>query len=203
MTEAKLIRGAGVGAAALAQIFTEARTHNAFLDQPVPEALLIEALDLAKMGPTSANQQPLRVLFLRSKEAKERLRPAMSAGNVEKTMAAPVVAIAGYDLKFYEHLPFLFPHADAKSWFSGAPEFAARAAFQNGTLQVGYLILALRAVGLDAGPMTGFDAGKVEAEFFPEGTIKANVIINIGYGDDAKLFPRSPRFAFDQMAKFL
>ncbi len=203
MTEVKLVRGAGVGAAALAQIFTEARTHNAFLDRPVPEALLIEALDLAKMGPTSANQQPMRVVFLRSKEEKERLRPAMSPGNVEKTMAAPVVAVAGYDLKFYEHLPFLFPHADAKSWFSGAPEFAARAAFQNGTLQVGYLILALRAVGLDAGPMTGFDPGKVEAEFFPEGTIKANIIINIGYGDDSKLFPRSPRFAFGQMAKFL
>jgi 3-hydroxypropanoate dehydrogenase len=203
MTEVKNDRGACVGAAALAQLFTEARTHNAFLDRPVPEQLLVEALDLAKMGPTSANQQPLRVLFLRSQEAKERLRPAMSPGNVEKTMAAPVVAVAGYDLKFYEHLPFLFPHADAKSWFEGAPEFAARSAFQNGALQVGYLILALRAVGLDAGPMTGFDAGKVEAEFFPEGTIKANVVINIGYGDDSKLFPRSPRFAFDEMAKIL
>lgn len=203
MTEVRNDRGAGVGAAALAQLFTEARTHNAFLDRPVPHQLLIEALNLAKMGPTSANQQPMRVLFLGSREAKERLGPALFPGNLEKTLAAPVVAVAGYDLKFYEHLPFLFPHADAKSWFSGAPEFAARSALQNGTLQVGYLILALRAVGLDAGPMTGFDAGKVEAEFFPEETIKANVIINIGYGDDAKLFPRSPRFDFDQMAKFL
>ena len=123
--------------------FTEARTHNAFLDRPVPDQLLVEALDLAKMGPTSANQSPMRVVFLRSQEAKERLRPALSPGNVEKTMAAPVVAITGYDLKFYEHLPFLFPNADAKSWFSGNPEFAARAAAQNGTLQVGYFILAL------------------------------------------------------------
>ena len=201
MTVVKNSRGASVGEAALAQIFTEARTHNAFLERPVPDQLLVEALDLAKMGPTSANQSPMRVVFLRSKEAKERLRPALAPGNVEKTMAAPVVAIAGYDLKFYEHLPYLFPHADAKSWFEGNAEFAARSAAQNGTLQVGYLILALRAVGLDAGPMTGFDPAKVEAEFFPEGRIKANVIINIGYGDDSKLFPRSPRFAFDQMAK--
>jgi 3-hydroxypropanoate dehydrogenase len=198
-----LHRHAPLGAAALARLFTEARTHNAFLDRPVPEALLREALDLAKMGPTAANQQPLRVVFLRSRTAKERLRPAMSPGNVEKTMAAPVVAITGYDIEFYEHLPLLFPHADAKSWFSGDPELAARSAAQSGTLQVGYFILALRAVGLDAGPMGGFDAAKVEAEFFPEGKIKANVVINIGYGDDAKLFPRSPRLSFDQMAAIL
>ena len=203
MTVVRNARGSAVGAAAQAQLFTEARTHNAFLERPVPDALLVEALDLAKIGPTAANQQPLRVLFLRSREAKERLRPAMSPGNVEKTMAAPVVAVTGYDLKFYERLPYLFPHADAKSWFDGNPELAARSAAQSGTLQVGYLILALRAVGLDAGPMGGFDPAKVEAEFFPEGTIKANVIINIGYGDDSKLFPRSPRLAFDQMAKIL
>jgi 3-hydroxypropanoate dehydrogenase len=202
MTELKPVRGA-VGSAVLSQIFTEGRTHNAFLDRPVPHALIVEALDLAKMGPTSANQQPLRMLFLRSEEAKERLRPALSPGNVDKTMAAPVVAVAGYDLAFYERLPFLFPHADAKSWFSGNAEFAARSAFQNGTLQVAYFILALRAVGLDAGPMTGFVNPKVDAEFFPEGRIKSNVLINIGYGDDEKLFPRSPRFAFDQMAQVL
>jgi 3-hydroxypropanoate dehydrogenase len=194
---------APIGTAASARLFTAARTHNAFLDRPVPDELLVQALDLAKMGPTAANQQPLRVLFLRSPEAKERLRPAMSPGNLDKTLAAPVVGVTGYDLKFYEHLPFLFPHADAKSWFADKPELAARGAAQSGTLQVGYLILALRAVGLDAGPMGGFDAAKVEAEFFPEGTVKANVIINIGYGADAKLFPRSPRFAFDQMAKIL
>jgi 3-hydroxypropanoate dehydrogenase len=196
-------RHAPLGASAHAQLFTEARTHNAFLDRPVPDALLREALDLAKMGPTAANQQPLRVLFLRSKEAKERLRPAMAPGNVEKTMAAPVVAIAGYDLEFYEHLPYLMPHRDFRSIFAGDPELAARSAAQSGTLQVGYFILALRAVGLDAGPMGGFDPAKVEAEFFPERKIKANVIINIGYGDDPQLFPRSPRLSFDQMAKVL
>jgi 3-hydroxypropanoate dehydrogenase len=198
-----ITRHAPLGAAAHAQLFTAARTHNAFQDRPVPDALLREALDLAKMGPTAANQQPLRVVFLRSREAKERLRPAMAPGNVEKTMAAPVVAITGYDLEFYEHLPYLMPHVDAKSWFSGNAELAARSAAQSGTLQVGYFILALRAVGLDAGPMGGFDPAKVEAAFFPEGKIKANVIINIGYGDDARLFPRSPRLSFDQMAKVL
>jgi 3-hydroxypropanoate dehydrogenase len=195
-----LDRCAPLGAAALGQLFTEARTHNAFHDRPVPDALLREALDLAKMGPTAANQQPLRILFLRSREAKERLRPAMAPGNVEKTMAAPVVAIAGYDVEFYEHLPYLMPHADFKAIFAGNPELAARSAAQSGTLQVGYFIVALRALGLDAGPMGGFDTAKVEAEFFPKGKVKANVIINIGYGDDAKLFPRSPRLSFEQMA---
>jgi 3-hydroxypropanoate dehydrogenase len=203
MTEIKNEGGAGLGASALAKLFTDARTHNAFLDKPVPDVLLVEALDLAKNGPTAANSQPLRVLFLRSPEAKERLRPALSAGNLVKTLAAPVVAITAYDLEFYEHLPFLFPHADAKSWFSGNKAFAERTAFQSGTLQVAYLILALRAVGLDAGPMAGFDNAKVDEEFFPEGKTKSNVLINIGYGDDAKLFPRSPRFTFDQMAKVL
>ena len=192
-----------IDATSLAQLFTEARTHNAFLDKPVPDELLVKAVDLAKMGPTSANQSPLRVLFLRSREAKERLRPALSPGNLDKTISAPVVAITAYDEQFYEHLPFLFPHADAKSWFSGKPAFAARAAFQNGTLQVASLIIALRAVGLDTGPMTGFDNSQVDAEFFPEGHVKSNVLINIGYGDHEKLFPRSPRFSFDQIAKVL
>ena len=189
--------------ATLARIFTEARTHNVFLDAPVSDELLRKAVDLAKMGPTSVNQSPMRVLFLRSQAAKERLRPALAAGNVEKTMKAPVVAITAFDEQFYEHLPFLMPHIDAKSWFSGNPAFAARSAFQNGTLQVAYLLIALRAVGLDTGPMTGFDNAKVDAEFFPEGHVKSNVLINIGAGDASKLFPRSPRFAFDQMAKIL
>jgi len=192
-----------IDSVALAQIFTGARTHNGFLDRPVSDELLKEAVEFAKMGPTSVNQSPLRILFLRSKAAKERLRPALSAGNVDKTMAAPVVAITAYDEQFYEHLPFLFPHADAKPWFSGNADFAARSAFQNGTLQVAYLIIALRAVGLDAGPMTGFDREKADAEFFPEGRVKSNVLINIGYGDTSKLFPRSPRFAFDQIAKII
>jgi 3-hydroxypropanoate dehydrogenase len=187
----------------LAQLFTEARTHNVFRDKPVSDELLQKAIELAKMGPTSANQSPMRVVFLRSQAAKERLRPALSPGNLDKTMGAPVVAITAFDEQFYEHLPFLMPHVDAKSWFSGDPVKAARAAFQNGTLQVAYLIIALRAVGLDTGPMTGFDNAKVDAEFFPEGHVKSNVLINIGYGDAEKLFPRSPRFSFDQMAKII
>jgi 3-hydroxypropanoate dehydrogenase len=189
-----------IDAAALAQIFTGARTHNVFLDKPVSDELLEKAIELAKMGPTSANQSPMRVLFLRSHAAKERLRPALAPGNLDKTMKAPVVAITAYDEEFYEHLPFLMPHVDAKSWFSGDPVKAARSAFQNGTLQVAYLLIALRALGLDTGPMTGFDNAKVDAEFFPEGRVKSNVLINIGYGDAEKLFPRSPRLSFDQMA---
>ena len=192
-----------IGETALAQIFTAARTHNVFLDRPVPQALLKEAVELTKMAPTSANQSPLRILFLTTPEAKERLRPALMPGNLDKTMAAPVVAITAYDEKFYDHLPFLFPHADAKSWFVGNEAFASRSAFQNGTLQVAYLLVALRAVGLDTGPMAGFDNAKVDAEFFPEGNVKSNVLINIGYGDESKLFPRSPRFAFDQIAKII
>ena len=198
-----IARHAALGDPALGQLFTEARTHGAFLDQPVPDSLLREAIELAKMAPTAANNQPLRVVFLRSAEAKERLRPAMAPGNVDKTMAAPVVAIAGYDVEFFEHLPYLTPQRDFRSMFAGNPELAAKSAAQSGTLQVGYFILALRALGLDAGPMGGFDAAKVEAEFFPEGKIKANVVINIGYGDDAKLYPRNPRLTFDQMATIL
>jgi 3-hydroxypropanoate dehydrogenase len=192
-----------IDAAALAQIFTEARTHNAYLDRPVPDALLHEAVDIAKMGPTSANQSPLRILFLRSKEAKERLRPALIEGNLAKTLAAPVVALTAYDLKFFEHATYLMPHFDVTPWFEGNEAFATRTAFQNGTLQVAYLIVALRAVGLDTGPMTGFDNAKIDAEFFPDGRFKSNVLINIGYGDRDKLFPRSPRFSFDQIAKII
>jgi 3-hydroxypropanoate dehydrogenase len=192
-----------IDSAALAQIFTEARTHNVFLDTPVPEALLREAVEIAKMGPTSANQSPLRILFLRSKEAKERLRPALMEGNLAKTLAAPVVALTAYDPKFFEHALYLMPHFDVRPWFEGNEALATRSAFQNGTLQVAYLILALRAVGLDTGPMTGFDTAKADAEFFPDGRFKSNVLINIGYGEHSKLFPRSPRFAFDQIAKFI
>lgn len=198
-----VLRGKPVDSAAIAQLFTQARTHNVFRDVPVPDALLRKALDLAKMGPTAANQQPLRALFLRSAEAKERLLPALMPANVAKTMSAPVVAILGHDFEFYEHLPFLFPHTDARSWFAGKPDLAAKSAAQNGTLQVAYFILALRAVGLDAGPMTGFDATMVDEEFFPNGRVKSNVLVNIGYGDDSKLFPRSPRLAFEQMAAIL
>jgi 3-hydroxypropanoate dehydrogenase len=192
-----------IDAAAVAQLFTEARTHNGFLPEPVSDDLLKKAVDLAKMGPTSANQSPMRIVFVKSAEAKAKLLPAMGEGNRAKTGSAPVVAIVGYDEKFYEHLPFLFPHADAKAWFSGNEAFAKRAAFQNGTLQVAYLILALRAVGLDTGPMTGFNNAAVDAAFFAGTDVKSNVIINIGYGNGENLFPRSPRFAFDQIAKIV
>jgi 3-hydroxypropanoate dehydrogenase len=196
MTEHKKI-----DSAALAQIFTEARTHNGFLDQPVSDELLREAIDIAKIGPTSANMSPMRVIFLKSPAAKKRLEPFLAPGNLAKTMAAPVTAIAAHDIRFYEHLPFLMPHVDAKAWFSSLPDEALREiAHKNGTLQVAYLILALRAVGLDTGPMTGFDNAKVDAEFFPGGQVKSNILINIGYGSGENLFPRSPRFSFDQIA---
>ncbi len=192
-----------IHAHALDRLFLEARTHNGWQDRPVPEDLLREAVDLAKMGPTSANVSPMRIVFVRSPEAKERLRPALAPGNVEKTMAAPVTAIVGHDLKFYDLLPRLFPHADARSWFAGNEAFANDTAYKNGTLQVAYLILALRAVGLDTGPMSGFDNAKVDAEFFPDGTVKSNVLVNIGYGDATKLFPRSPRLEFDEIARIV
>jgi 3-hydroxypropanoate dehydrogenase len=146
----------------------------------------------------------MRVVFVKSRAAKERLKPALSPGNLDKTMAAPVTAITAYDVKFYEHLPFLMPRADAKSWFDKLPaEQVREVAHKNGTLQVAYLIIALRALGLDTGPMTGFDNEKLDAEFFPDGRFRSNVLINIGYGDHTKLFPRSPRFAFDEIAKIV
>src|SRR5580704_14802137 len=195
---------AAISEAALAQIFIGARTHNGFLDKPVADDLLRQAVDIAKIGPTSANQSPMRVVFVKSRAAKERLKPALSPGNLDKTMAAPVTAITAYDVKFYEHLPFLMPRADAKSWFDKLPaEQVREVAHKNGTLQVAYLIIALRALGLDTGPMTGFDNEKLDAEFFPDGRFRSNVLINIGYGDHTKLFPRSPRFAFDEIAKIV
>ena len=186
---------------ALDQLFREARTHNGWQPIDVPDALLKEAVELTEMGPTSANVLPLRIVFVKSAEAKERLKPALMAGNVEKTMAAPVTAVLGHDTKFYDLLPRLFPHADAKSWFVGNETFANDTAYKNGTLQVAYFILALRALGLDTGPMTGFDNAAVDAAFFPGGQIKSNVLVNIGYGDPSKLFPRSPRLAYDEIAK--
>jgi 3-hydroxypropanoate dehydrogenase len=189
--------------ASLKQLFTEARTHNGFIDKPVNDELLKEAVDLAKMAPTSFNQSPMRLVFVKSAEARAKLVPAMVEPNRAKTLAAPVVAIVAYDVKFWEHLPFLFPYMDAKGYFSGNEAFAERSAFQNGSLQVGYLILALRAVGLDTGPMSGFDNKAVDAAFFSGTTFKSNVIINIGYGDASKLYPRAPRFAFDQIAKIV
>lgn len=187
--------------AALAQLFLEARTHSAWQDKPVPDAVLVQVVELMKMGPTSANCSPARIVFVQSAEAKARLKPLLSEGNREKTMKAPVTAIIGYDLDFYERLPFLFPHTDARSWFAGKPEHIRETAFRNGTLQGAYLILAARALGLDCGPMSGFDAAKVTAEFFAGTNVKANFLCNLGYGDGSQLNPRSPRLAFEELAQ--
>jgi 3-hydroxypropanoate dehydrogenase len=189
--------------AALDLVFRNARTHNGWLDKPVPEALLRQAVDLAKMGPTSANASPLRLVFVRSPEAKEQLRPALSAGNLDKTMAAPVTAIVAYDTQFHELLPRLFPHADARAWFAGNAALIEETAFRNGSLQGAYLILALRAVGLDTGAMSGFDKAKVDAAFFAGTSVKSNFLVNIGYGDDSKLFARSPRLDYDEIVTTL
>ncbi|HEX4593483.1 MAG TPA: malonic semialdehyde reductase [Bryobacteraceae bacterium] len=189
---------------ALDILFRKARTHIFWLDKPVSDDLLRQVYDLMRWGPTSANSSPGRILFLRTREAKERLRPALSPTNVDKTMQAPVTAIIAYDLKFYEHLPRLFPNNPAaRDWFSGNPQLAEITAFRNGTLQGGYFILAARALGLDCGPMSGFDNAKVDAEFFLGTSLKSNFVCNLGYGDASKLFPRNPRLDFDEACKLL
>ena len=192
-----------LSAAVLNQLFLEARTQNNWQYTAVSDEQLKQIVDIAKMGPTSANCSPARFVFVRSAEAKQRLKPALSAGNLDKTMAAPVTVIIAHDLQFFEHLPRLFPHADAKSWFTGKPELITSTAFRNGTLQGAYLMLAARALGLDVGAMSGFDNAKVDAEFFPEGTVKSNFLCNIGHGNPEGLFPRSPRFGFDEIAKIV
>lgn len=184
--------------AGLDLLFREARTYYAWQPRPVDESLLREAYELAKMGPTSANLSPARFVFLTNEEAKARLLPALAATNVEKSRTAPVVAVVAFDLEFYEHGPTLFPHADVRPWFTGSPEFARENAFRNGTLQAAYFILAARALGLDCGPMSGFDAEKVNAEFFPDGKWKVNFILNLGYGDGSNQFPRLPRLNFEE-----
>jgi len=188
---------------ALDLIFRKARTHISWLHKPVTDHVLRELYDLMKWGPTSANCSPARIVFVRTPEAKERLKPALSPNNVDKTMQAPVTAILAYDLKFYEHLPRLFPNNPAaRDWFSGSPQLTEVTAFRNGSLQGGYFILAARSLGLDCGPMSGFDNAKVDQEFFPP-TVKSNFLCNLGYGDPAKLFPRNPRHTFDEVCKIL
>ena len=187
----------------LEQLFFAARTHNKWQDREVPNELLYEIVNIMKMGPTSANCSPARLLFLRSEAAKKRLEPHLSQGNKAKTMSAPVCTVIGYDLDFYEYLPKLFPHDDAKSWFEGKPDHIATTAFRNGTLQGAYFIIAARAVGLDTGPMSGFDNAGVDAEFFAGTNVKSNFLCSIGYGDPAGLFPRSPRFSFEDIAQIL
>jgi 3-hydroxypropanoate dehydrogenase len=189
--------------ACLHQLFREARTHNAWRDQDIPDTLLHELIELVKLGPTSANCSPARFVFVKSREAKEKLKPHLSEGNRDKTMKAPVCTIIGYDLDFYQHLPKLFPHANAKSWFEGNEKKIAETAFRNGTLQGAYLIMAARALGLDCGPMSGFDNAGVDGDFFSGNNIKSNFLCSLGHGDASVLFPRSPRFSFDEMARIV
>nr|WP_314432941.1 malonic semialdehyde reductase [uncultured Brevundimonas sp.] len=196
-------RDAPLSDAALSQLFTEARTRNAWSDRPVAPELLHKLYDLTKFGPTAVNATPARFLFITSPEAKARLAPHMSEGNRAKTLQAPVNLIIAQDIDFHEHLHTLFPHAPgAKDWF--AEEAGRReTAFRNASLQGGYLIIAARALGLDVGPMSGFDPAGVKAEFFADSNVEPNFIVNLGYGTDENLFPRSPRLSFDQAAKIL
>lgn len=184
-------------------LFRNARTHNGWQDKPVSDDLLRQIYDLMKWAPTSANSNPARIIFVKSAAAKQRLLPAMLPGNEEKTRTAPVTAIIAQDHEFYEKLPALFPHADARSWFVGNQALIDATAFRNATLQGAYLILAARALGLDAGPMSGFDNVKVDQMFFSSTKIKSNFLINLGYGDVSKLFPRGPRLSFEEAAQIL
>ena len=193
-----------IDAAGLDLLFREARTHNKWREEPVSDATLQALHNLLKLGPTSANCSPARFLFLRTREAKDRLAPALSSGNLAKTMAAPVTVIVAYDPKFYDRLPTLFPHnPDAISWFTSNNSLAATTAFRNGTLQGAYLILAARALGLDTGPMSGFDNAKVDAEFLADRGWRSNFLVNLGKGDPEGLYPRSPRLAFDEACVLL
>jgi len=188
---------------ALDQLFREARTPSAWLPKPVPTAVLREAYELSRMAPTSANASPARFVFITTPEAKKRLVPALAPLNVEKTQSAPVTAIIAWDTAFYDHLPKLFPHADMRSYFVGNQALIDETAFRNSSLQGAYFILAARALGLDCGPMSGFDPAKLNAEFFPDGKWKVNFLCNLGYGDHSKLYPRNPRLDFEEAAQIL
>lgn len=195
---------------ALDQLFRTARTYSTWLNRPVSDAVLRQLYDLMKWAPTSANCSPARILFLRTPEAKERLRPLLAPGNVEKTMAAPVTAIIGHDERFYERLLELFPHnLGMRDLFFNSPELAKLTAFRNGTLQGAYFILAARSLGLDCGPMSGFDNERVDQEFFAAegglatGPIRSNFLCNLGYGDPAGLYPRGPRLEFEEACRLL
>ena len=189
--------------AALQQLFLAARTHGKWLHRDVPDTLLVRLVDLVKMGPTSANCSPARFILVKSPEAKKRLEPALSDGNREKTMQAPVTVIIGQDMRFYDHLSKLFPHTDAKSWFAGDEAKIAETALRNSSLQGAYLMAAARALGLDCGPMSGFDAAKVDAAFIAGTSVKSNFLCNLGYGDGTALRRRSPRFSCDEMARIV
>ena len=185
-------------------ILTQGRSHNEWLKKDVTDNLLHQLYDIMKWGPTSANCSPARIVFIKTTEAKKRLIKHVIESNAEKTLSAPVTAIIAYDKKFYDHIPKLFPHnPDAKDWFSGSEEFAEKTAFRNSSLQGAYFIIAARLLGLDCGPMSGFDNEGLDKEFFSDTAFKSNFICNIGYGDESKLFERSPRFDFDQICKIL
>jgi len=188
---------------ALDALFRTARTQNAWTDAPVSDDTLRQVYDLAKFGPTSANSSPARFVFLRGQEAREKLLPALSAGNVAKTMSAAATVIVAYDPAFFEQLPALFPQADARAWFAGNAALAEETAFRNGTLQGAYLIMAARALGLDTGPMSGFDRAVVDRAFFVQSGWKSNFLVNLGEGDPAGLFPRNPRLSFDEACLIL
>lgn len=187
--------------AALDTLFRTGRTYSYWQDKPVPDALLREIHDLYKFAPTSANCSPQRVVFVRTAAAKEKLRPCLDPGNVDKTMSAPVCAILGYDRAFHDRLPALFPHADARSWFVGNPKLIEATAFRNGSLQGAYFMLAARAVGLDCGPMSGFDTAAVDAAFFAGTAVTSNFLCNLGYGDPSRLHDRLPRPDFDAVCR--
>jgi len=188
----------------LNKLFLKARSHYSWKRKDIDEQTLKDLYDLIKNCPTSANSEPMRVIFLKSKEAKERIKPHLSEGNVEKTITAAVVAIIAYDSKFYNHLPKLFPHNPGmKKVLSNPPTKAETTAFRNSTLQGGYFMLAARALGLDVGPMSGFDNSGVDKEFFPDGRFKSNFLCNLGYGDESKLLDRLPRFEFSEVCKIL
>jgi 3-hydroxypropanoate dehydrogenase len=186
---------------ALDQLFRAARTYNGFSAEPLSDETLQALYDLMKWGPTSANSCPARIVFVRSPAAKEKLRPALIAGNVDKTMAAPATAIVGRDLDFHQHLPRLFPAADAKSWFTGNQPLIEHSAMLNASLQGAYLILAARALGLDCGPMSGFDSTQVDAAFFAGTKVKSFMLVNLGRGDPSKVYPRGPRFDFAEVCR--
>jgi 3-hydroxypropanoate dehydrogenase len=186
----------------LEQLFNEARTFSHWQARQVPEGLVEAAFELASLGPTSANCEPLRLVLVRGPQAKKRLLPCVSSGNYEKVQAAPITAIVAYDREFFELLPRLYPHGDARVWFTTNPELAEETALRNSSLQGAYFILALRAQGLDCGPMSGFDAAKVDVAFFPDGRWRTNFLLNIGYGDRTRLHPRLPRLGFDEVARW-
>jgi len=188
---------------ALKQLFLDARSHNVWFDKPVSDEQINELYDILKMAPTSANSCPARFVFVKSDEAKLKLKACLAEGNVEKSMTAPVVVIVAMDMEFYDQLPFLFPHTDARSWYAGNDDKIFETAFRNSSLQGAYLIMAIRSLGLDAGPMSGFNREKLDAAFFPEGKFKVNFICAVGHGDESQLFPRGPRLDFSQACKIV